>query len=359
MSIHLCVNDRFIELFLQNLKEQGKLGDNYFIVYGEDNIPFTRKDFQSCLFVNRLVDTSKTTFLVQNAPVIYIHFLSDEVIDFLSGIELSGKKVVWVFWGADGFSMKALKWRFMFPYFSISVYYNAFKQLILIKNNSKKQSFVKKHIDHFAHYIWEDFLLFRKLLKPHSRFVDFSYGCYDQLVTGVDLRGADVLIGNSGDPRNFHSYIMSNLLPRGLEAKLHCPLSYGGPSKYSSEILTLGKSLFGDNFHGYVDVLTPSQYYNQVLSVSAYAIMWHNVSQGWGNIMQLLSQGSKVFMNPDSSLCRYLIRSGFFVFPVTKRLSFGDFEPLEDQCKLHNRRLLYELFGPSRVQKSYSELMSL
>jgi len=359
MNLHICINDRFIELFIQQVALYDDLNNNRFLVYGEVEIPFSTSQYPNLTFVKNLTKEDETKEMIDECSSIYIHFLSDEVIDFLLQFELKDQKVIWVFWGTDGFSIKSIRTHYSIPFHSPKVYFSLFKEWILLNPNLKKERFIREKIDYFAHYIKEDFDQLKKLMKHNAKFINFSYGSCEKIVKEISITGESLIIGNSGDPSNYHERILSTVLPSNFSLNIHCPLSYGGNQDYNEKISAMGKKLFGNKFIAYTDILKPEDYYNHVLGDCSYAIMYQNRSQAWGNIMQLLYQGVKVFMHPDSNLFIYLLKQGFAVYPIKKRLYLKDFKPLNQGLRAKNKYLLLELFGQKQTTANYIHLLGL
>jgi len=359
VNLHFGINDRFIELFIQQANGYHLANSNHFIVYGETELAFSNYEYQNLTVTERLENSNTIADMVENSTSLYIHFLTDTVIDFLEKFNLEEKKVVWVFWGSDGFSIKSIRRHFYFPYYSPGIYFSALSDKLLSKAHTKKEKFIRKNIGYFAHYIKEDFMIFKPLLKEGAEFIYFSYGSCDKIVKKVTLSGNDLIIGNSADPANMHKRVLKNILPKDLSLLIHCPLSYSGSLKYRQEIAITGKLVFKDKFKPYLNLLNTDDYYSRVLSKCAYGILWHHRSQAWGNIMQLLSQGSKIFMNPKSNLYNYLAGCGFVIYPVKARLKSSDFLPLPTNLKKQNKDLLELLFGDKQTKRNYQRLLTL
>ena len=359
MNLHLGIHDRFVELFLQWTGLVQSSSENIFLVYGEKEIPFSTYEYANLHVLPSLSGEVAAGQFVKEARNIYIHYLTDEVIDFLNKYDLRNKKIIWVFWGNDGFSLKIIRKNYSVPYPSLSVYFSAVKDLVAGKRNFKKEKFIYGHVDYFAHYIPADFELLKTLFKPTVEFVNFSYGSCERLIRDVEITGNDLLIGNSADPSNFHPYMIKKLLPRNFRNAIYCPLSYGGPKEYAIAAATLGEQYFGERFKAINQILSQEEYLQSVLSRISFALMWHNRSQAWGNIMQLLYQGTKVFMNPQSNLYKLLAKEGFAVFPAAQRLKLQDLKIISSGERRNNQKLLQNLYGNDSTCKRYRFLLLL
>jgi thiamine pyrophosphokinase len=85
--------------------------------------------------------------------------------------------------------------------------------------------------------------------------------------------------------------------------------------------------------------------------------MPHNRSQAWGNIMQLLWQGSKVYMFESNNLYKFLKQKGFQIFKLTEK-SYKTFSTVKIDVEM-NKKLLQQHFGLSNLKNSYKEILSL
>jgi hypothetical protein len=357
MNLHLCINASFVELFIKQASELQQTEKNYYAVYGSGEMGFTSFDYPEIKKVARLKEDPEIATFVKNAANIYIHFLTDEVIHFLNLFDLGKKKIIWVFWGADGFAIKAIRTHIPVPYPSAVLYSSFIKDKLFSPRRIHKEIFLKEKITHFAHYIRQDFLLMRRLLRKDTRFINFSYGFAEKIIKDNEVTGNDILIGNSASKANLHEHIIRELMPKDLAVNVHCPLSYGGPREYAEKVAELGRKVLKENFHVYLDVLPTDKYY-EVLGCCSSAIMWQNRSQAWGNIMQLLFQGTKVFMHPNSNLFRYLSSSGFYVCPLKRRLKAKDLTPVSQEMIDQNRKKLFQLFGKEQTAKNFRELLN-
>jgi dTDP-N-acetylfucosamine:lipid II N-acetylfucosaminyltransferase len=362
MRLHLAINDRFIEHFIQTTISLGCMPDNRFVIYGKPEIPFTKEwDSPNITFVDKLSDFRAVAEEIRaRLQVIYIHYLSAEVVEFLDARYISNCKIVWVFWGSDGFSMPE------FSSTSGSLNPVSFKVRIArwVAQRSRENELVMKKraligkVNYFAHYLLDDMKLFKALLKANPEFVPFCYGITEQLVRPEPVQGTDILLGNSANESNNHLFVFEHMLSSDLMQNIVAPLSYGGSEAYVARVKSAGKRKFGDRLRVLDKKLTADDY-AAVLSSAGFAIMYQLRSQAWGNIMQLLYQGSRVFMHPKNTLFMFLRDTGFSVAALEHPLRTGDLIPVSASERASNRAKLLELFGRDRAMENCNKLLSI
>ena len=361
MRLHIGVNDKFLQNFIDISTELKLEDENFFVLYGKEEIPFQRelndKNVHICDELTSIREHLIT--LIDRSQVIYIHYLSQQVVHFLSEMDIVEKKIVWIFWGNDGFPLVNDKIREI-PSWNLRNLLGRIKRLFFKRKNSnaeEKRRFISK-INYFAHYIIEDFELLKPLLAKDANFLFFSYGVLEQIVKDNLIEGKDTLIGNSGDATSNHFYVLNSLLSKDMQGNIIVPLGYAGESSYIKQLIEFGNKKFGKNFVPVTKTMNLDSYIKLLSSVQ-FSIMYHSRPQGWGNIMQLLWQGSKVFMFPSNTLYLFLKRNGFEVFPLTKKIEMMDWSALEKDKKEKNRILLKMHFGKQELLKSYKYLLSI
>jgi dTDP-N-acetylfucosamine:lipid II N-acetylfucosaminyltransferase len=361
MKIHFGVNDRFLQNFIDMTVDLNCAQENVFIIYGVSAIGFTKNyDKNYVIFVKDLFASNrKIEPILSRSSTIYIHYLSDEVVEFLSRYSIGGKTIVWLFWGNDGFPLVEQKIKEL-PTLNLLDIIRRARLMHYRKKNVKtlfKINFLRR-IDYFAHYIIEDFLLFKPLLATNCKFIFFSYGVLEQVVRDNFLNSNSILVGNSADSTNNHIYILKNLLPKSVNGDLVFPLSYSGKQSYVNSICYTGKKRYPRNFKALLDVIDLEGYI-KILSNCSFAIMFHTRAQAWGNIMQLLWQGSKVFFYSENNLFLFLRSKGFCVYGIKRKMSISDFQLLSKDEQLTNKKMLIDFFGKKALLSHYNKLLSI
>jgi dTDP-N-acetylfucosamine:lipid II N-acetylfucosaminyltransferase len=361
MRLHLAVNDRFVQHFIEMTIQLNLQNDNRFVIYGDAEIPFNKTfDPVHVRFVASLEDRLEgIRDLVDQADVIYIHYLSEAAVQFLVRSKIDTKKLVWIFWGADGFTLPGIYAKVvnLNPRTVRSRIGQSIYSFFVSRNRIRNKGRIIRKIDYFAHYIPDDFTLFKNQFRSRMQFLDFSYGVTNQMEERV-CHGDDVLIGNSASEANNHIYVLTNLIPKSVANKLIVPLSYGGSRAYTAEVKRLGAAMFPEKFFPLDSIMTSESYLN-VLEKTGYAIMFHSRAQAWGTIIQLFWQGSKVFMYEKNNLFRFLRTNNFHVFSLNTKITPEDMKPLTKVEIERNRALLLKLFGIEAAREKYYNLLTI
>ena len=98
----------------------------------------------------------------------------------------------------------------------------------------------------------------------------------------------------------------------------------------------------------------PQKEYFTLINRAEVAIMGARRQEAAGNIINLLSNGTKVFLRENNNLLQYYREQGFIIFSYDKDLnSMDDLRPLTLEEQLHNRecrirnRVYNDQFMPS------------
>lgn len=360
MKLHLAVNSGFIEQFAEITYSIDTKNEHFFIVYGEQMTGQIINNKRALNYYKNLLEAKEIIKKkIEKCTTLYIHFLSNEVIDFLSDFDLKKIKIVWFLWGADAFSLpevyKKLK---MQREDFLKAYLGKLKQVLFpLRSSLDKLNFLKK-IDFVAHYLIDDFKLIKHLLKPSAEFRYFTYGILENIVCKENTVSDNyILLGNSASINNQHIYTINKILPKNLTNKIIAPLAYGSNKDYINKVISEGKRKFGDNFIPITELIETESYQKNVLGRAEFAIMPHNRSQALGNILQLLWQGCKIFMYPSNNLFKFLKQKGFQVFELNKTITKNLYSV---QVNVeHNRKLLTDFFSINTLKKHYLEILSI
>lgn len=240
-------------------------------------------------------------------------------------------KATWVIWGVDLYNFldrpKDIKKRL----------YSYFRSKIICK------------VSCIASLLKEDYYIAQREYGTKAK---FKYVFYpnplqmDYLDGFKDKKGhpseRTILLGNSADTTNNHKealMILSKL--KGLNSRILCPLSYGGPKEYVDSVIRLGKRLFGKKFVPMLEFMPPKEY-SRLLNTVDVAIMNHRIQEGFGNILALLYLGKKLYIRKETSSFKYFNRIGIKVFDmeqITDNTTESLFK-MEEATGKRNREIL-------------------
>lgn len=165
----------------------------------------------------------------------------------------------------------------------------------------------------------------------------------------------NILIGNSADPENDHQYII-DLVCNKIEKNMlvHIPLSYGD-KEYAIEVGEYAKKKIGQQVNLMMDFMNLHDYiiFLQKIDIVIYA---HKRQQAFSNTVQLLSGGSKIFMDPSSTVYQWLKSIGIFVYDVNT-IQKEDLVPLTIEEKRHNALLIRNACSKDTLKKEWEELL--
>ena len=314
----------------------------YFNLYGTT-------DYFSC------IDKINPDFLI-------IHGLSNKHKFILKKLD-NKFKVVWNSWGRDIFSMKKLNHR-MYKAETRTIIteteksQNTYKRKIgklfywfLLKERRIQydtENFLK-YIDFISTVVKEDYYALKEAYPETDKikYLNFNYGVVNFDKTEF-TQGKDIIVGNSANPENNHIESFNLLNNSDLkDKKIVVPLSYGGNQHYIKKIIESGENLFGAHFKPLNTFLKKVEYEN-ILDNIGVAIMNQSHQHAMGNIIYLLSNGVKVYMDYNNTAAKYLLRIGAKIFNVETEI---DFSPLSKKEKDNNKLIMIKHYDTQAIKK--------
>ena len=133
--------------------------------------------------------------------------------------------------------------------------------------------------------------------------------------------------------------------------ELICPLSYCATKEYQQEIINYGKDIFGDKFIPLLDFL-PLADYLEILKKVDIAIFAHENQQAYGNIIQLLGMGKKVYMRKTTSYDE-ITQNGILVFDFDDGI---DLERLDEKSARENHASVKSIYSLENMKREFQEL---
>ena len=108
----------------------------------------------------------------------------------------------------------------------------------------------------------------------------------------------NIMLGNSAHETNCHEEALIKLSKFNNEnVKIYAPLSYGD-QEYAQKIAKIGHDIFGDRFIPLMHFLKYKKYISILESIDI-AVFPHKRQQAFGNIVQLVGLGKKVYVRND------------------------------------------------------------
>lgn len=211
-----------------------------------------------------------------------------------------------------------------------------------------KTNLIKRIVRLMIGYTYSKFFAVATLSAEDEKKLKSMYkrvnGCYlpypgiikKELFTNKHNTSLNIMVSHSGWPHNYHieSFdLISRFASENID--VHCPLCYGDP-EYIETVIEAGKKIFGEKFHYFTELKTPSEY-NEWTQMMDIFIASAKIQTGLGGLFRTMSGGAKIFVrgNLYSSLCE----EGYYVFNTSelKDMDFATFkEPLATEKQKHN-----------------------
>ena len=379
LNIHLCDNEKFIDVAFQKF-ETFYPNSNYFFIHG-------KKSFDSELSKNErysvidLRDKSNSKYIqkfifskLSEKKVdinIFIHYLDPKKANLVNSFTKEFEfKLYWIFYGSDLYTILYNKGLYDLYDHDLEVslkqtlkkekrkIYNFFSRF---SGNKAIQKTIKS-LDYFCFWNELDFKLLQSNFDTNARFKFFRYGIIGQELFDEKYFFSEkkfLLVNHSGSKSGNHFKVLKKLRDLRIDMgnhKLYVPLSYG-----DQENINITHSFCLKNFQNvYTPLLEfcPKEDYYWFLSKVKVAFFGHRRQEGGGNINFLLSTGCKVYLRESSNLFEFYKNLGIKVFSFEKELSNGeDLEILDRNIQFKNRERLLDFFSDKNLVQSYSELI--
>lgn len=386
MLLHLLPNDhKFIDYVVEYF-EAAKPGQNRFTVWGEKSDELIQNADRLTWIPAR--DASQEAVLHHPYSGIVTHGLDLRRALFLNQLDRS-IPVAWLVFGQEYYSIirgvrdslyepqtsalnKSLAWkraplRYVLKQSLLPFRGSRCHDLVSQWMNghaSQEQVFQKafERADFVGCPFIEEFEYIQSKFQLTSEPVDFCYYNLEDTASGClqeTVYGNNVLVGNSSSLSNNHLEVLSFLANhREHFGQVSVPLGYG-QADYRTAIVSQGQSKLGKQFDPWTEFIDRSEFVNRALKCKV-AIMNHRRQQGVGTVLTLLWIGSKLFLNPESTIYSFLKRFGVSVYSVQDLLENkleSPFEELSADAMENNRTLLRQHFNKERVVEYTTRLV--
>lgn len=341
------------------------------IISDEKFVKFCEDTFDIEFVNNFYLRSGQITFdylKSNNISLIIIHYLHEFEVNFFYYNKVSVPKI-WMFWGADGFSLPLFYNKFLDSESKMAVNRMKFENSIisgfkhLVKNyfntiwnksfSVKKKLNVMNQMDYIVPIVPGDYDILKESYNITAPIYHFNYVV--ELTGGVnDSHSGNIILGNSSSITNNHISILRSLNTAELGAsKVFIPLSYGD-SIYRRYILDFIKSLNNSNLKPLTEFLNYSSY-SEIIQSCDIMIMNHERQQALGNIVLGLLNGCTIYMNDRSPLYRFLIDKKFIIKNVN---TVRDLERITPEEKRYNSSLTREVFSKQRQHQLVRALLT-
>ncbi|EKO3599090.1 TDP-N-acetylfucosamine:lipid II N-acetylfucosaminyltransferase [Vibrio metschnikovii] len=303
---------------------------------------------------------------ILDADVVIFHSMNEKNLLLLRSVS-NTTRVIWIGWGFDYYDL-------------INVNLLKPKTLQIFNDNKSKNKknvkgwiintilgFIKKNkrkiidrVNVFSPVLYEDFVLIKKFNPDfNAKYVSWNYGTLeDDHIIGFEdkiVNGDNILIGNSATYESNHADIFNEINNYHIKGrKIIVPLSYGDED-YKNEVLSIGSSIFNEDFMPLIDYLSMDDYIKKLQSCSI-VIMNHIRQQALGNIVIALYLGAKVFLDSDNPIYAFFSKHGAYVYPLEQLKNEVDVKLTVEQME-KNREVLRFYWGRSAIYKKTKNII--
>ena len=337
--LHLFGWDKkFLLPFRDLIHEHFSNGKHHFIVYGDFEPGDLPASPDTTVYPNLLKKSFALSLALQQADKIILHGIFSNHLYYLLALHpWCLKKCYWVICGGDLYDHNVMRkdWRWW--------------------KNWLFRSFAIKHFGHFVTFVKGDYELAQKWYgadgQYHESIMYPSNVFHAERLKPSRHSSINIQIGNSAAPSNNHFESLELLRPfRNQDIVIYAPLSYGN-KKHAEKVIKLGIELFGAKFIPLTEFM-PFEQYIEFLRKIDIAIFNHKRQQGMGNLITLLGLGKKIYMRSDLMPVRLFAEIGVKVYDVENI----DLDPLNDEVKNHNVKIIKEYFSKERLCHQWEEI---
>ncbi|MEQ9467087.1 MAG: TDP-N-acetylfucosamine:lipid II N-acetylfucosaminyltransferase [Ekhidna sp.] len=390
MILHLHTDSRFADYTISLFDQK----DNHHLVgkrYPGQRLKYISNHQNTEQYVFGWTNPKRLLKKLSPGAVI-VHFLDIRWFELIRELP-TDVRVVWIFWGGDGYGLPKMKEGLLDPITASfasklgshsskvdkmkaelgvdSIWQTAFWKSLVFEGVRKMKTTASldtirlklfERVDYCGTFLKEDY----KLLKAHYDFkmdwVDARFISLEQLIGSlepVNPEGNNILLGNSCTMENNHvdAFEAINQLELIAGQQVICPLSYGKDmGSYRDLVIEEGNQKLGQSFSPLMELMSINEY-TKVLRSCSYAIMFHNRQQAFNNILALVYLGVKVYLKPSNTIYTYLRRIGCEVCSTEELRATKELKPLNEDEILRNREALRKEFSQKMIRKSANSLL--
>lgn len=355
-----CLHDKsFLDGAISLFEEDHRIKNTYILFVGkngQESFNYIKSSKASIQSVDTFLDC------VSGYDVVVLHSLRSLPIELISKIP-SSIRVVWLMWGYDFYNFQVYNSRLIGPLsrktITPRVRAREIKSAVkfcLFERSIYRESLSR--IDYFSGVFPYEYDLFMNLSRyPNlkAKPIDFYYGSSKFFVpeepnNKIDNKFCNVIIGNSGDPRNntLEAFeILKGALDGNTLDKIIVPLSYGSDKVFIKKVKRRGNDLWGMKFIP-LDTYMPLNEYLEVVSNCKVAVYYHERQQASDNVLMQLMYGAKVYMSATSLMYKYLKNLGFYIYSLQQDIDEIN-EPLPKEYIITNRTILSKHYSSTKL----------
>lgn len=373
MNLHVF-NDSHgfvLNVTVDRFEKAGALGNNQFInlrqktIYKNNRVTYLKKNLRTYKrFVTNCGDIDSVTFYPLDDTAAWFF---KEFIKVKPGI-----RVYWVFWSYEFYHTPGRR-ELLFDQYSTTYYSQqqtiitqikrmgtiAVKKLIGIPyHNQKLLNEAWRQVNTFFSFLPQDYKNVFSEVKSDCTYSPISFLSIEKITNGLKPAsiGFKIMVGHAASPTANHAELFEQLSRIGINNNIVIPLEYG-EAQYRLKIKQIASGLFPNQVEFLENRLSMTEYY-QKLSDIGFAVFNFRRQEALGNILFLVWNGAKVFLNDASSVYKQFRMWGLTVFSISSDLNKNQFEELlsPDEAS-RNKKILENLFSENKVKKYWEVLM--
>lgn len=371
--LHIVPDDKFIDCAI-DLFDSTSVENRYVCLV--DSIPYAFRYVKNITRVE-CIKTEEAEMLWNDFSVdmFCFHTLDYSKYQYLLSIPKT-KKILWLSWGYDLYAQcqdcppvlnipcfKPLTQKYV-GYKSWKTYIKEWLHFILHLESSIRRLYKSKQserrairlqrqvferVDYISTVLPIEYDMLRKNTGTRAQYFPFQYSSRKktQDVPQMSKKADSILVGNSATMTNNHLDILSLLEQRGITNVIQMPLSYG--DEYYAEYLKQVAASSKLKINPILNFMEKEEYMSFLTHCKALVLGCVR-QQALGNVLMMLSQGSKVFLYEDSIDYKYLKSAGLVVFTIENDLTKENMNtPLTEQEIVINRKNIDELWSRENV----------
>jgi len=333
MILHIMTLDKFTPAFIDFVHQHFDTADHKFTFITSKRYQYGLTPEHQAEFLHTDDDFELLRRYMAESDKIILHGLKrDKVHRILCEKPEYLQKSIWVMWGGD----------FYYPE---------------LYNDDHR--YVMKHVPYLVNILDEEMTMVRSMYGVTGRHIrSFFYNT--TLFHGDDLSAKSagncrILLGHSAVKENQHIEYLNMLKAKDDgELQIFCPLVYPRADlDYIKTVAEYGQYCFGERFKPLLDYV-PLEQYLQWLDQVNMAILPSPRQHGMGNLVNLLGQGRKVYLDTRVSTWSFFNRIGVELYPVDTI----HFSPMAEEIAKRNHRIISDYFSVKRLVRDLAMIFN-
>ena len=371
MILHIAPDEKFIDRAYKIFEKVNPGNNSFLITSNNRTLTFTKNI--TCKRISYFT-LLKKDFIenLNNYEFVVLHWLDDWKMKLVLKAD-KNVKFLWIGWGGDYYSYIVdnkldlfldktknleIKLNQSYDYGVKSNIKKIIKKIIFIHLDEKKAI---ERINYFSPVLDTEYMILKKKNNFfQAEYVRWNYGELNDNLKGlVPIENKhNILLGNSATLENNHIEAIDILKTINLkDKKIIVPLSYGD-SHYAKEVIKYIEQNISENNTIILEGFLGIEQYNALISSCSIAIMNHLRQQAYGNIIAILWNGGKVFLNEKSPLYEFLLNKGIIIFKISDLNNEHLFSTLSKRNVDKNKNLLQKMYGTNVMATQTSELIN-